>query len=96
MRPANRSNSSDYYEYILMYTDGTIVLSENAEHVLRHELVRYFTLKEDSIRPPEIYFGDSVIKVHINNGVKCWAFSSSQYVHAVLKKVGEYLNKEND
>ena len=28
MIPAKRSDGSDYYEYILMYTDATIFLSE--------------------------------------------------------------------
>jgi hypothetical protein len=55
MRPAKRSDGSDYYEYILLYTDDLLVLSENAEQVLRNDLGRYFTLKEASIGPPKIY-----------------------------------------
>ena len=55
MRPAKRSDGSDYYEYILMYTDDALVVSDNAEQVLRNELGRYFTLKEESIGPPKIY-----------------------------------------
>jgi hypothetical protein len=54
MRPAKRSNGTDYYEYILLYTDDAPVLSENAEKVLRNDLGRYFTLKEISIGPPKI------------------------------------------
>jgi len=34
MRPAKRSDGSDYYEYLLLYTDDTLVVSENAEQVL--------------------------------------------------------------
>ena len=80
MRPAKRSDGSDYYEYILLYTDDALVVSDNAEQVLRNELGRYFTLKEESIGPPKIYLGGHIRKVQLDNGVECWAFSSSQYI----------------
>ena len=31
MRPAKHSNDKDYYEFILLYTDDTLVISENVE-----------------------------------------------------------------
>ncbi len=96
MRPAKRSDGSDYYEYILLYTDDALVVSENAEQVLRNELGRYFTLKEESIGPPKIYLGGHVRKVQLENGVECWAFSSSQYVQAAVKNVEEYLSKKDN
>jgi hypothetical protein len=97
MRPAKRSDGSDYYEYILLYTDDALVVSENAERVLRNELGRYFTLKEESIGPPNIYLGGKVRKVDVKDGSsKCWAFSSSQYVQAAVKNVEEYLSKRDD
>jgi hypothetical protein len=37
-----------------------------------------------------------VRKVQLDNGVKCWAFSSSQYVQAAVKNVEEYLSKRDD
>ena len=46
MRTAQQSDGSEYYKYILIYTDDALVISENAEKVLRHELGRYFNLKE--------------------------------------------------
>jgi hypothetical protein len=96
MRPAKRSDGSDYYEYILLYTDDALVVSDNAEQVLRNELGRYFTLKEESIGPPKIYLGGHVRKVQLDNGVECWAFSSSQYVQAAVSNVEEYLSKRDD
>ena len=96
MRPAKRSDGSDYYEYILLYTDDCLVLSENPESLLRQELGRYFTLKEESIGPPKIYLGGSVRKVQLDNGVECWTFSSSQYVQAAVKNVEDYLSKRTD
>jgi hypothetical protein len=91
MRAAERSNGTYYYEYILLYTNDALVLSENAEKVLRIDLGRYFTLKEESIGPPKIYLGGSVWKVQLDNGIECWAYSSSQYVRVAVKNIEEYL-----
>jgi hypothetical protein len=95
MRPAKRSDGSDYYECILLYTDDALVVSDNAEQVIRNELGRYFTLKEESIGPPKIYLGGHVLKVKLDNGVKCWAYSSSQYVQAAIQNAEEYLSKRD-
>ena len=38
MRPAKHSDGREYYEYVLLYTDDTMVISENAESVLRMNL----------------------------------------------------------
>ena len=34
------------YDYVLLYVDDALVVSENAESILRNELGRYFELKE--------------------------------------------------
>ena len=75
MRPATKANGSPYYEYILLYTDDAIVISENAEDILRNKLGKYFDLKPSSIGPPTIYLGSRVYKVTLYNGAKAWAFS---------------------
>ena len=78
-RPAIKSDSTPYYEYILLYADDVLSIGENAERVLRQEIGKYFELKEESIGPPKIYLGGRVGKVHLENGAKAWSFSSSQY-----------------
>lgn len=95
LRPAEKSNGNEYYEYILLYTDDALVISENAENVLRKELGQYFELKEESIGPPKIYLGGHCRKVQLENGVTAWAFGSSQYVRAAVKNVKDYLNKQS-
>ena len=51
MRPAIKSDGTKSYAYVLLYVDDALVVSENAESILRNELGRYFELKEESIRP---------------------------------------------
>ena len=95
MRPAKKSDGSTHYEYILLYTDDALVISSNAESILRNDLGRYFELKESSIGPPKIYLGGQVRKVQLDNGVNAWAFSSSQYVQAAVKNVESYLDEQD-
>ena len=94
MRPGKHSDGSEYYEYLLLYTDDALMISENAEQVLRKDLGRYFELKEESIGPPKIYLGGHVRKVELDNGVSAWTFSSSQYVRSAIKNVEEYTSTQ--
>jgi hypothetical protein len=91
MRPAKKSDGSEYYEYVLIYTDDVLVISERGEHVLRTGIGKYFELKEESIGPPKLYLGGHLRKVTLDNGVKAWAFSSLQYVQEAVKNVETYL-----
>ena len=90
-----KSDGSQYYEYVLLYVDDVLVISENAESILRKNLGRYFELKESSIGLPDIYLGGWVCKVDLDNGVKAWTLGSSQYVCAAVKKVKSYLDGQD-
>ena len=46
MRLAIKSDGNEYYEYILLYADAALVVSENVESILRNEIGKYFELKE--------------------------------------------------
>jgi hypothetical protein len=92
MRPALKPDGSEYWEYVLLYTDDVLVISTQGEKVLRDGIGKYFELKEESIGPPKIYLGGSMRQVELDNGVKAWAFSSSQYVQEAVKNVEKYLN----
>ncbi len=85
---------TEYYEYLLLYSDGALCISENAEAVLRTAISQYFPLKEKSIGPPKVYLGGHVRKVQLENGVECWAFGSSQYVKSAVTYVEAYLTKQ--
>ena len=45
MRPAIKSDGSKCYDYALLHVDDALVVSENAESILRNELRRDFELK---------------------------------------------------
>ena len=57
MRPMTRADGSLVFEYVLLYTDDCLVVSDNAESILKNELGRCFELKMESIAPHTIYLG---------------------------------------
>ena len=95
MRTAKKPDGSDYWEYVLLYTDDALCISCNAEQVLRDEIGKYFTMKEESIGIPDLYLGGRITKVTLENGVSAWGFSSSQYVQQSVKNVEEHLMRDN-
>ena len=92
-RLLTRSTGKVYYEYVLLYVDNVLVISEQANSVLRKEIGKYWVLKEESIGPPSKYLGGKLQEVMVLNGVNAWAFGSSQYVQSAVKNVYEHLAK---
>ena len=58
------------------------------------QIDKYFTIKSKSLGPPKVYLDGTIFKIHLPNGVHAWAFSSSQYVHEVIRGIEENLEKE--
>ena len=54
MREAKYLNGQDYYEYVLLYTDDALVVSEQPKERLL-EIDKQFPMKKGSIGTPKIY-----------------------------------------
>jgi hypothetical protein len=93
LRPYTRADVSQLYEYVLLYTDDCLVVSDNAESILKDEIGRYFRLKPESIGPPNLYLGGHMRQVDIDGGTTAWAWGSAQYVKAAVANVETYLKK---
>ena len=94
--PIQKYGSTKSYEYVLLYTDDCLVISDQGENVLEMEIGKYFNLKESSIGPPTQYLGGKLCEIELENGQKFWAFGSKQYVEAAVKNVTEYLKKKEE
>ena len=80
----------------MLYVDDVLVVSENAEAVLRQEIGKHWQLKESSIEKPSPYLGGRYREVELANGQLCWAYGAAQYVQAAVKNVEEWLAKSDD
>ena len=96
MRPAMKVDGSEYWEYVLLYVDDCLVVSERGEQILTEEIGKYFLLKEDSVGPPTIYLGGQIREVEMENGTFCWSCGSSKYVRAAVANVEDYLSKRDE
>ena len=67
MRPISRANEQEYFEYVLLCIDNTLVVSENSETIIRRQIRKYFHTKPNSIGLPFLYFGRGTRKVLLNN-----------------------------
>ena len=91
MREAVTAEGAKYWEYILLYTDDVLVISDTGEKTLRDGIGKYFQLKEESIGEPKIYLGGHMRKVTLENSQDAWAFGSSQYCQAAVDNVEMFL-----
>ena len=94
MREAQSDEGSSHWEYILLYVDDALCISNRGEHVLKEQLGRYFLIKPGSVGPPKIYLGNKVSKVTLENGCEAWSFSSSQYVQNAVLNIESHLRKQ--
>ena len=96
MREAKKDDGTPYWEYVLLYVDDVLCISQDGTKVINDEIGRYFYVKEGSVGPPSIYLGNKVSQVTLANGVKAWSFSSSQYVQAAVSNVENYLKSKGE
>ena len=65
MREATNMYGTGYWEYVLLYVDDCLVVSDHGEKMLREEIENYFKLKDKSISPPDAYLGGKMSRVKL-------------------------------
>ena len=93
MRIARKDDGSEYYEYMLLYTDDCLSVSTDPRMALM-QLDKYFKLKKESVGAPKLYLGAKVTQVQLPNGVVAWALSSSQYAQDAVRNVETHLKRK--
>jgi hypothetical protein len=92
IRPAVRSDGSEYYEMALCYVDDVLVIA--AEPMRTMDGIRaVFKLKGDKAEKPDMYLGASLSELETADGTKCWTMSSEKYVKAAIENVEARLAK---
>ena len=64
---AMKDNGTDYYQYVLLYTDKILEIMKNPEDFIIDELGKNFVVKPNSIGPPTQYLVNKVSYVTIEN-----------------------------
>ena len=93
MRRAVKDNGDDYWEYMLLYVDDALCISEYPKEALM-EIDKYFMMKPDSINVPKIYLGAKITLEELPNGVKAWSISSSKYIQDSVKNLERKMEEK--
>jgi hypothetical protein len=98
LRPAVKGNGDKYYEYVLIYVDDILAVSEKPDRI-REKLLSLYKFKEDpktrkKYGPPDRYLGANVGKYKLPGANKeHWYMSSDDYVKAAVTNVENELFK---
>ena len=87
MKPTSKLDGTEYYKYVICYVDDVAVSMENPKEFM-DELGRRFTLKDGSVKEPDMYLGADVKKWNIAEseepGKVRWAMSSTKYTKQAI------------
>jgi hypothetical protein len=95
LRLAAKEDGEEYYEYLLVYVDDLLAISEHPKVIL-DDINSYFHLKPESVGPPDLYLGAKLSKATMNNGVEAWCNSSHRYVQEAIKNTEKYLQQNGN
>ncbi len=92
MRVSKLDNGLDYYEYVLLYVNDCLVVSQHPKETLMR-LDKYFPLKPESVGPPKFYLGGKLSQIELSNGVLAWSVSANMYIQQALNNLESILDK---
>jgi hypothetical protein len=92
LRTATRQDGEAYYEYLLVYVDDLLALSEQPKVIL-DDINSYFHLKPESVGTPDLYLGAKLSKTTMPNGVVAWCNSSHRYVQEAIRNTEKYIQE---
>ena len=90
-----KKNGKEYYEYLPVYGDGILCLSENTKPIME-EIGALCCLKENSVGPPERYLGADTKILQMKSGVQCWIMSPDSYVREAISNVELLMEQDGN
>jgi hypothetical protein len=86
MRPASKQDGFKYYEYIFIYVDDLLVLSEHPELIMKG-ISQLCRMKEGSVAKPNMYLGAQVKEHRLPNnpGKLVWSMSAEKYIKEAIR-----------
>jgi hypothetical protein len=92
MKPATKADGYKYYDYILVYVDDILVISDKP-HPIMHSIRLAYRLKEDP-QPPNTYLGATVKPWNIQGESKAvWNMNCVQCLKEAIRTVELELQK---
>ena len=86
MRPATKKNGHEHYEYILVYVDDLLTISENAAQITQ-QLVDDYKYRLKDVGPPSKYLGAKIGKKILDHGMDAWFMSAEEYLKKAIPEI---------
>ena len=80
---------------LFVYVDDILCVTHQALEVLQ-EIGKFYTIKQDSLKKPELYLRAEVAEFQLPNGRVAWSTSPRKYVLNAIKTVEALLVKDGD
>ena len=94
MRPAIKSDGTEYYKYALVYVDDLLLISCVPMKTIKG-IKCVFKQKGYKEEPPNMYLGTSLEKVKTRGGTNFLSMSAEKYVKAVVMNLESTLAKRD-
>lgn len=96
LRKAEKKDKTLYYEYVLVYTDDILAISEDPMAILSC-LDQHYVLKPSSIGKPTQYLGAQVKEWRLPGEPEKirWSLGSEKYVKEAIRNVSNWLDEHN-
>lgn len=85
------SNGNEYYAYILVYVDDLLIIDKEPQRFMT-QIQADFTVKRESIGPPDMYLGADIKKVE-EGDTSFWTMSSRSYLDKAIKNLKTKLKE---
>jgi hypothetical protein len=96
IRDTTKGDSTKYYEYLTIYVDDILCISEHPELTM-NEMAKLYHLKDNTVGKPTTYLVAIVVEYILpdDRSKICWGFSSHKYATEVVWTVELELSKVN-
>ncbi|GFH50714.1 hypothetical protein CTEN210_07190 [Chaetoceros tenuissimus] len=86
------ADGNEYYAYILVYVDDLLIIDKNPKRFME-KIQGDFTVKKESIGPPDRYLGADIRKVEDDGSKPFWTMSSNSYLDKAIKNLKAKLKE---
>ena len=95
IRESVREDGFKYYEMLFVYVDNILAVLHKVKYVI-NEITAFYRAKEGSIKPPDIYLSENIMKVQIPDRREVWGSSSRDYGKNAIVTVEQLFEEDGE
>ena len=93
IQEAVREGGFKYYDILFVYINDILAVLHEATDIMK-EIKAFYRVKEESIKPPDIYFCANIMKVQMPHVREVWGPSSRDFMNNAIIKVEQLFEED--